>query len=96
MSAMEGPGPSRRALFRGQFISKPVAVINDDCLAEAGIVCRSCGDACAASAIRFRPRIGLPPQAIVNETACTGCGDCVAACPGEAIRLRAANSRDIS
>ena len=96
MSAMESPGPSRRALFRGQFISKPVAVINSDCLAEAGIVCRSCGDACAASAIRFRPRIGLPPQAIVNETACTGCGDCVTACPGEAIRLRAANSRDIS
>ena len=93
---MESPGPSRRALFRGQFLSRPVAVINSDCLAEAGIVCRSCGDACAASAIRFRPRIGLPPQAIVNEAACTGCGDCVGACPGEAIRLGAASSGDLS
>jgi ferredoxin-type protein NapF len=93
---MESPGPSRRALFRGQFIAKPVAVINGDCLAEAGIVCRSCGDACAAAAIRFRPRIGLPPQAVVNEAACTGCGDCVAACPGEAIRLGAAGSGEIS
>ena len=43
---MESPGPSRRALFRGQLLSRPVAIINDDCLAEAGIVCRSCGDAC--------------------------------------------------
>ncbi len=51
---MESPGPSRRALFRGQLLSRPVAIINDDCLAEAGIVCRSCGDACAASAIRFQ------------------------------------------
>jgi ferredoxin-type protein NapF len=93
---MESPGPSRRALFRGQFLSKPIAIINGDCLAEAGIVCRSCGDACTVSAIRFRPRIGLPPQAIVNEAGCTGCGDCIGACPGEAIALGAANSRGVS
>ena len=72
---MESPGPSRRALLRGQLLARPIAVINEDCLAEAGIVCRSCGDVCPASAIRFRPRIGLPPQAIVNEAACTGCGE---------------------
>ena len=87
---MENPGPSRRALFRGQFLTRPVALIGDGCLAEAGIVCRSCGEACAETAIRFRPRIGLPPQAIVNEQACTGCSKCVAACPGEAITLGAA------
>ena len=87
---MENPGPSRRALFRGQFLTRPVALIGDGCLAEAGIVCRSCGEACGESAIRFRPRIGLAPQAIVNEQACTGCGECVGACPGEAITLGAA------
>ena len=87
---MESPGPSRRDVFRGQLLSKPVAVIGDGCFAEAGIVCRSCGEACPDSAIRFRPRIGLPPQAIVDQAACTGCGQCVGACPGEAITLGAA------
>ena len=87
---METPGPSRRALFRGQLLSRPVAVINDCCFADAGIVCRSCGDACSVSAIRFRPRIGLPPQATVSEQVCTGCGECVGACPGEAFTLGAA------
>ena len=86
---MDNPGPSRRDVFRGQLLSKPVALIGDLCLAEAGIVCRSCGEACPDSAIGFRPRIGLPPQAIVDETACTGCGQCVGACPGEAITLGA-------
>ena len=93
---MESPGPSRRALLRGQLLARPIAVINEDCLAEAGIVCCSCGDVCPASAIRFRPRIGLPPQAIVNEAACTGCGECVGACPGDAITLGAASSRGVS
>ena len=88
---MESPGPSRRALLRGQFLSKPVALIGDGCLAEAGIVCRTCGEVCPDSAIRFHPRIGLPPQAIVIEAACTGCGECVGACPGEAIKLGAAH-----
>jgi ferredoxin-type protein NapF len=87
---MESPGPSRRDVFRGQLLSKPVALIGEFCLAEAGIVCRSCGEACPDSAIRFRPRLGLPPQAIVDEAACTGCGQCVGACPGEAITLGAA------
>ena len=87
---MEHPGLSRRALFRGQFLTRPVALIGEGCLAEAGIVCRSCGETCGESAIRFRPRIGLPPQAVVNEDACTGCGECVGACPGEAITLGAA------
>jgi len=87
---MESPGPSRRAVLRGELLTRRIAVIDDFCLAEAGIVCRSCGDACPHSAIRFRPRIGLPAQATVDQHACNGCGDCIAACPGEAIALGAA------
>ena len=91
---MKSSGPSRRALFRGQLLSRPVAVINNDCLAEAGIVCRSCGDACPDLAIRFRPRVGLPSEAIVNAIVCTGCGDCVSVCPNDAIMLGAPSHRD--
>jgi ferredoxin-type protein NapF len=93
---MKSPGPSRRALFRGQLLSKPVAIIHDNCLAKAGIVCGSCGDACSASAIRFRPRFGLPPEAVVLGDVCTGCGDCVRVCPGDAIVLGAARSGEAS
>jgi ferredoxin-type protein NapF len=93
---MEARGPSRRALFRGQFLSRPVAVIGDTCLVEAGIVCCSCEDACPELAIRFRPRIGLPQQAIVSETACTGCGQCVDLCPESAITLGAAYQENAS
>jgi ferredoxin-type protein NapF len=83
-------GPSRRAFLRGQLLSRPVAVIGEACFAEAGIVCRSCEDACPELAIRFRSRTGLPPQAIVDEAVCTGCGECASACPGDAIALGSA------
>jgi ferredoxin-type protein NapF len=87
---MQSHGTSRRALFRGRLLARPTAVINDECLAEAGIVCRSCGDVCPDAAISFRPRLGLPPKAVVNELACTGCGECVGVCPSQAIGLGAA------
>ncbi|WP_081435053.1 4Fe-4S binding protein [Nitrobacter hamburgensis] len=70
--------------------------MGDACLAEAGIVCRSCEDACPELAIRFRPRTDLPPQAIVNEAVCTGCGECASVCPGDAIILGSAHRRSAS
>lgn len=86
---MASPGPTRRALLRGQLLARRIAVIDSFCLAKAGIVCRSCGEACSHSAIRYRPRIGLPPQAVVDASICNGCGECISACPGEAIALGA-------
>lgn len=65
-----------------------VADISGQCLAHANIVCRSCGDACVSSAIRFQPRMGAAALPEVDAEKCTGCGACVAACPQTAIRMR--------
>lgn len=71
--------------------AKPGAVagIGGDCLARAGIHCRSCGDACPEAAIRFRPRLGAPPLPEVGPARCTGCGACVEVCPAGAVSLGA-------
>ena len=87
---METPGPSRRALFRGQLLSKPVAIINERLLRRSRHRLPLLRRFLLCFSDSFPPRIGLPPQPIVDEAACTGCGECVAACPGEAIMLGAA------
>jgi len=63
------------------------AVINDQCLPQHGVECRSCGDFCDANAIRFSPRLGGPPLAEIDPDRCTGCGACLAPCPGKAISI---------
>lgn len=63
------------------------AQIRTNCMAFANTVCRSCGDACAAAAIRFRPRLGGAAVPEVDAGKCTGCGACVAPCPVQAIAL---------
>lgn len=56
-------------------------------MAFANVVCRSCGDVCEAAAIRFSPRVlGAALPEVLAER-CTGCGDCVSACPAAAIVL---------
>ena len=57
------------------------------CLAQRGVECRICGDHCAATAIRFSPRLGGPPLAEIDPAKCTGCGACVAPCPVNAISI---------
>ncbi|MFV3416046.1 ferredoxin-type protein NapF [Pseudomonas nitroreducens] len=63
------------------------AQIDDRCLARAGIHCRSCDDACEPRAIRFRPQLGGPSLPLLDPALCTGCGACLAPCPGHAIHL---------
>ena len=58
------------------------------CIAQANVVCRSCGDRCEVRAIRFPPRQGGAAEPVVDEALCNHCGACVSACPVSAISLR--------
>lgn len=57
------------------------------CLAESGIHCETCRDACDQSAITMTYRIGLPPLPTIAAETCTGCGACMPVCPADAVAL---------
>ena len=61
------------------FSKGPMAVI--ECIEE--IPCNPCEAACRFGAIRVGSRLTALPQLLVEK--CTGCGRCIAACPGLAI-----------
>lgn len=80
-----GPGALRRVEGRVPWSLR--ARIGEACLARRDVECRICGEACGVAAIRFRPRVGGVALPQLDETACTGCGACLAPCPGQAITL---------
>lgn len=93
---------SRRQFLRGRFAvtdsskladdpaAPKLAVIGVGCIAFAqNVVCRSCGDVCDVAAIRFSPRVGGAACPAVLDAHCTGCGECISACPANAITLTA-------
>lgn len=91
---------SRRDFLRGRLVPQPpadgpriAAVIDASCMAFKDVVCRSCGDACGEAAIRFSPRLNGAALPIVLAERCTGCGDCVAACPAGAVTLVAGGGK---
>jgi len=87
---MTGPAVhTRRWLLTGGTAAPAhrAIAISDACLAGAGIVCQTCGDACPERAIRFPLRRGGPPLPVVEEDACTRCGHCAPVCPVGAIGL---------
>jgi len=61
--------------------------ISERCLSIGGVVCRACGDHCEVRAIRFTQLTQgrLLPE--INAATCTGCGQCIAACPADAITI---------
>jgi ferredoxin-type protein NapF len=61
--------------------------ITSSCLAQRQVECRVCGEVCEHAAIRFRPQLGRVAQPVASVDACTGCGECVARCPAQAIDL---------
>ena len=87
--------PGRRSLLlpgarRVQADGRPAplrAQRGPGCLAEQRVACRLCGEGCAVDAIRFRPRLGGEPLPHIDDTRCTGCGDCLPLCPVQALTL---------
>lgn len=67
-----------------------LAQIGAACVEPRGVVCRRCGEACDAGAIRYRPIRG-GAEVLLSIEACTGCGDCVPVCPVGAIAMAAAD-----
>ena len=62
--------------------------IGSACLARNGVICRSCGERCEETAIRFQLQVGGRALPAVDTALCNGCGDCLNACPTGAIRIR--------
>jgi ferredoxin len=88
-SAVFPSASSRDALApgTGQLCLEQVATVSsaNACVERHGVVCRRCVEACEKSAIRILAREGL--GAVIDDAACTGCGDCIPVCPVEAIAL---------
>ncbi len=65
-----------------------VAVLGDNCFSERGVICRSCGEVCEMQAIRFQQVVGGVTHVLMDSESCTGCGECVAICPAQAITIQ--------
>lgn len=76
------------ALVQGDAPWDLVAVIGPGCLSTKGVTCRVCGDRCDARAIRFQLAVGGVANPVLDQSACSGCGACVAPCPTGAVEIK--------
>lgn len=66
--------------------------LTDTCLENRGVACRACEYECGESAIRFRPALGGRTEVRIDETRCTGCGECLGTCPEDALVIEKSSS----
>ena len=84
---------SRREFLLGRSpTAHGVARIGKACLDRQGIVCQACRDACPTFAVGFLPLAGGISTPVVDESRCTGCGECLSVCPVHAITLEGITS----
>ena len=64
------------------------AKVVGSCFSIQGVICRLCEEKCPEGAILLIPLCGgyARPQVVAER--CTGCGDCLAVCPGGALEMK--------
>ncbi len=62
--------------------------INQSCLAEQHVHCRTCSDFCETQAIHFLLRPGGVATPKIHTELCSGCGECIASCPTKALTMK--------
>ena len=67
------------------------ARIQDTCLAQNKVHCRTCAEQCEKEAIHFQLAPGGIAHPIIDTDNCNGCGACASSCPVSAIKMRAAS-----
>ncbi|OBT15527.1 ferredoxin-type protein NapF [Vibrio sp. UCD-FRSSP16_10] len=70
---------------------KIVAQINESCLSNNNVECRTCADECEPAAIQFTFGIGHVPKPKLDSQLCTGCGACLSVCPVTAVSITDCN-----
>lgn len=83
--------PTGALVLTGKNLQQPWLIqahFASSCLAERGVVCRACGEVCETRAIRFRLAVGGRSRLEFDASACSGCGECVARCPVNAIEMK--------
>lgn len=90
LACKNSPNASQTAIFLEE-VEKPWqlgAQINESCLTNKNIECRSCQESCEPFAISFQLSIGSVAKPVIDHELCNGCGGCVSICPTQSIQMK--------